>query len=214
MTVTCPNCGDNVPGLYSNEFDVSHCGCFHEKDPSEVRFHLNNFVGRDQVNETKCEIRARMDEIEKVLALLAEGGNTEISDALIRRAEGLKIDLETAQEDLFKSVIQSHKVLCAVKKMDEDAAFGQDPAMYYTMGVCGEAGEMANKIVKALRNGNDPEAAKRAVMSELPDVFIYGAVLAYVLDIDLTRLVNDKVQVVMDRAREGYYGQPLSKPDG
>jgi NTP pyrophosphatase (non-canonical NTP hydrolase) len=97
--------------------------------------------------------------------------------------------------------------------MDEKAAYGQDPAMYYTLGICGEAGEMGNKIVKALRNGNDPEAVKEAVKSELPDVFIYSAVLAYVLDIDITRLVNDKVQVVMERARNGYYGGPLPKPD-
>jgi NTP pyrophosphatase (non-canonical NTP hydrolase) len=152
-----------------------------------------------------------MNELEEVLKLLAQKGDAGIADVLVARAEHLRASLEVAQEDLFRSVIQSHKVLCAVKKMDEDAAFGQDPAMYYTMGVCGEAGEMANKIVKALRNGNDPEAARRAVMSELPDVFIYGAVLAYVLGIDLTRLVNDKVQVVMDRAREGYYGDPLKQ---
>jgi NTP pyrophosphatase (non-canonical NTP hydrolase) len=150
-----------------------------------------------------------MDEIEKVMALMARRGDADVTDALIRRAEELAKGLEEAQEDLFKSVIQSHKVLCHFKDMEEDAAYGQDPAMYYTMGVCGEAGEMANKIVKALRNGNDPEAARRAVVSELPDVFIYGAVLAHVLGIDLTRLVNEKVQVVMDRARSGYYGGPL-----
>lgn len=168
--------------------------------------------------ETKSEIRARMDELEQIREAISpwqDGpGLVEVEKAFEKREKRLKAALEVAQEDLFKSVIQSHKVLCAVKRMEENAAFGQDPAMYYTMGVCGEAGEMANKIVKALRNGNDPEAAKRAVMSELPDVFIYGAVLAYVLGIDLTRLVNDKVQVVMDRAREGYYGDPLKQPDG
>ena len=95
--------------------------------------------------------------------------------------------------------------------MKEDEAYGQDPAMYYTLAICGEAGEMGNKIVKALRNGNDPDGAKKAIISELPDIIIYSAVLAHVLKIDLTNLVNDKVNVVIKRAKNGYYGGALNK---
>lgn len=93
--------------------------------------------------------------------------------------------------------------------MDERAAYGHDPAVYYTMGVCGEAGEMANAIVKAMRNGEDKALVLKAVMSELPDVIIYSFVLAHVLNIDLAKLVNEKVDVVVRRAHEGYYGGPL-----
>lgn len=165
------------------------------------------------MNETKSEIRARIDELEQVrraLGPLLSGLEIDIEN----RIRGLREAETKAEEDLFRSVLQSHKVLCAIKEMEEDAAYGQDPAMYYTMGVCGEAGEMANKIVKALRNGNDPDAAKKAVVSELPDVIIYSAVLAYVLGIDLTKLVNEKVRVIVQRARDGYYGGPLSKANG
>jgi len=28
--VTCPNCGDQVPGLYSGPHCINHCGCYHE----------------------------------------------------------------------------------------------------------------------------------------------------------------------------------------
>lgn len=26
----CPNCGDEVPGLFGSETGVRHCGCYHE----------------------------------------------------------------------------------------------------------------------------------------------------------------------------------------
>lgn len=173
------------------------------------------------MNETKSEIRARIDELKRLKRWLLDKRNAdfaEIQVSLIEAGETLanEVDerittlnkkLEIAEEDLFRSVVRSHEVLCSVKNMDLKAAYGQDPAMYYTMGICGEAGEMANKIVKALRNGDDPGKAREAVMSELPDVIIYSAVLAFVLDIDLTKLVNEKVSVVTDRAESGYYGQ-------
>ena len=28
--VVCPNCGDEVPGLYGGPHGVTHCGCYHE----------------------------------------------------------------------------------------------------------------------------------------------------------------------------------------
>jgi NTP pyrophosphatase (non-canonical NTP hydrolase) len=68
-----------------------------------------------------------------------------------------------------------------------------------------------NEIVKALRNGFDRRRILKAVRSELPDVIIYSYVLAHVLDIDLTSLVNRKVAVVVKRAADGYYGGPIRK---
>jgi NTP pyrophosphatase (non-canonical NTP hydrolase) len=161
--------------------------------------------------ETKSEIRARIDELQKFkeefwssrTAIVAE-------DTLDKRLQQLHRDLASAEEDLSSSIIRSHKAICKVKQMDEKAAYGNDPAMYYTLGICGEAGEMANAIVKAQRNGADKEKVLEAVKSELPDVVIYSYVLAYVLDIDLSKLVNEKIEVVIDRANKGYYGRPLS----
>lgn len=165
------------------------------------------------LNETKSELRARMDELERLreslIPCLDGPGLVEADRVFDARRSELTGAEALAEEDLFRSVIQSHKVLCAVKKMDEDAAYGQDPAMYYSLAISGEVGEMANKIVKALRNGDDQGAVQAAIVSELPDVFIYGAVLAHVMDLDLTKLVNDKVQIVIQRAKAGYYGGPI-----
>jgi len=159
---------------------------------------------------TKAEIRARLEELETLLKVMETYGAA--YSHVERRMGELRSSLETAEEDNLRSVIRSHKAICKAKGMDEKAAYGQDPAMYYSLAICGEAGEMGNKIVKGLRNGNDPDASVRAIESELPDVFIYGFVLAYVLGIDIVKLVNEKVDVVIQRAVDGYYGGELPRP--
>lgn len=41
--VTCPNCGEVAPGLYSNQcYGVLHCGCFYEKEASAVDSHVSS----------------------------------------------------------------------------------------------------------------------------------------------------------------------------
>lgn len=162
------------------------------------------------LNETKSEIRARIEELQKVReAFHSTLLMSRLEDDVDRRLKELRDVLETAEEDLSSSIIRSHKAICEAKRMDEKAAYGNDPALYYTLGICGEAGEMANALVKAQRNGYDREKALEAVKSELPDVVIYSHVLAHVLDIDLSNLVNEKVEVVIRRAKEGYYGKAL-----
>jgi len=160
--------------------------------------------------ETKSEIRARIEELESILRL-DELNIGAIKAAISDRIVKLNEDLEVAQEDLSSSIIESHKAICEVKMMGEKEAYGNDPAVYYTLAICGESGEMANEIVKAQRNGADKEKVLRAIEKELPDVIIYSYVLAYVLDINLNKLVNEKVDVVIQRARDGYYGGPLTR---
>lgn len=160
--------------------------------------------------ETKSEIRARIDELRNFKEKLESRHiSIQLEDQIDKRLQELHRDLASAEEDLSSSIIRSHKAICKVKQMDEKAAYGNDPAVYYTLGICGEAGEMANAIVKAQRDGVDQAKVLEAVRSELPDVVIYSYVLAYVLDIDLSKLVNEKVEVVIDRANRGYYGKPL-----
>jgi NTP pyrophosphatase (non-canonical NTP hydrolase) len=137
-------------------------------------------------------------------------GGIEIKDLIKGKIEKLKLQEKEAYEDIFKSMIRSHEAVCAAKNMGEKEAYGQDPAVYYTLAINGEAGELANKIVKAFRFGNPSKAILDAVVSELPDIFIYGAVLAHVLDLDLTKLVSDKVDIVVERAISNYYGGPLN----
>lgn len=159
--------------------------------------------------ETKAELRARIEELER---FYRRSSSTRSQAAYVsRRLKELQALAEGAPEDMAASVVRSHIAVCKAKRMSRKAAYGQDPAVYYGLAIAGESGEMGNKIVKALRNGNDPRACKKAVVSELPDVFIYGFVLANVLGIDIVDLVNKKVDVVIKRAETGYYGGPLPK---
>ena len=160
--------------------------------------------------ETKSEIRARIEELQKLKEEFWSSRTADVVEETIeKRLKELRTQLVAAEEDLSSSIIRSHKAICKVKQMDEKAAYGNDPAIYYTLGICGEAGEMANAIVKASRNGADREKILEAVKSELPDVIIYSYVLAYVLDIDLSKLVNEKIEIVIKRANDGYYGLAL-----
>lgn len=168
------------------------------------------------MKQTKKEISARIDELKNILNKLFPDSlysqfisSNEIVESIHEQINQLKIELEAAPNDIFKAVLESHEVLCKVKNMGEKDAYGQNPGIYYSLAVAGESGELGNKIVKAVRNGNNEEAIKQAVISELPDVIIYAAVLAHVFDLDLNQLVNDKVDIVTKRALDGYYGGPL-----
>lgn len=165
------------------------------------------------MSRTKAEVLAALEEVRFFGESTWSSLSPPLEKLVEERERALRAELETAPEDNLRSVIRSHAAICKAKGMDERAAYGQDPAMYYSLAICGEAGEMGNKIVKGLRNGNDPDASVRAIESELPDVFIYGFVLAYVLGIDIVKLVNEKVDVVIQRAIDGYYGGKLPNAD-
>ncbi len=156
------------------------------------------------MTEDRNSIAARIEEINDIInePSLPE----KIRSRLLARKSELYSLSSQAQEPILSSIVRSHKAICAAKNMNEKAAYGNDPAVYYSLGICGEAGELANNIVKSLRNGWDRDRILEAVKGELPDVIIYSYVLAYVLDIDLTSLVNEKVEIVINRANVGYYG--------
>lgn len=58
---------------------------------------------------------------------------------------------------------------------------------YLTMGLCGEAGEVANKIKKCIRDGND----YTGISEELGDVLWYVAVLARYLEWDTAKSLEE-----------------------
>lgn len=159
--------------------------------------------------ETKDEVLCRIAELERCLneGLIDRALTREVRD----RISMLRRVMKRSDEGISSSIIRSHKAICKVKQMGEKEAYGHDPAIYYTLGVAGEAGEMANALVRVLRHGPTKEKILEAIKSELPDVIIYSYVLAYVLDIDLTKLVNEKVDIVIERANAGYYGGKIKK---
>lgn len=78
---------------------------------------------------------------------------------------------------------------------------GSNP-IYPTLGLCGEAGEVADKVKKVLRDQNgefSPEVAQ-ALMLELGDVLWYVAQLATELDLDLDDVATANLDKLASRA--------------
>lgn len=158
------------------------------------------------MKRTKKEIRGIISELADLETQLypdAYNGSVE------PKIKALRKEMETAPEDFMDRILDSHRQLCAAKNMDLKEAYGQDPLMYYTLGMCGEVGEMANGLVKSLRNGTNEEKSRQAIIDELPDAFIYGTVLAFVADVDIEEEILKKVDIVVERANSGYYGVPF-----
>lgn len=112
---------------------------------------------------------------------------------------------------MVDSVLTSHQSLCKIKEMGEKDAFGHDPAIFYSLALSGEVGELSNKLVKVIRKWGSFEEKKEAIESEIADVFIYAILLAFTSDIDPHLAVSQKCYIVEQRAREGYYGGALSE---
>ncbi len=157
-------------------------------------------------NDCKSEIEARIEELE----LLSKSElPKEVQDVISSRISKLKEDLKTANEDIVSAAISSHHVMCKAKNMGYNDAFGNDPFIYYALGLVGEAGELTGALLRAIRNNDTNEGKRVAVESELADCIIYAVILAYTTGIDLTKIVNEKARIVEARAKAGYYGPPI-----
>lgn len=69
-------------------------------------------------------------------------------------------------------------------------------AVHYALGMCGEAGEVANLVKKALRKG---EAIPEGLADELADVFIYLLLLADEAGINLYAAYQHKRDICEKR---------------
>ena len=78
-------------------------------------------------------------------------------------------------------------------------------ALYTTLGLVGEAGEIANKVKKALRDDGGRMSAERraAVLDELGDVLWYAAELCTALGADLGEVAAANVAKLADRQARG-----------
>ena len=77
--------------------------------------------------------------------------------------------------------------------------------MYLTLGLVGEAGEVANKIKKVYRDhdGQLMDDVKSVVAEELGDVLWYMARLAFEMGFSMTDLADRNYQKLMDRKSRG-----------
>ena len=83
------------------------------------------------------------------------------------------------------------------------AIFPKETALaYLTLGLAGEAGEIANKAKKLIRDGDNP--AKRAeITKELGDVCWHIAVLSKELGANLGKVMEDNLEKLADRKSRG-----------
>ncbi len=92
-------------------------------------------------------------------------------------------------------------------KACETAIFPKHQAMeYLTLGLTGEAGEIANKVKKFIRDGaaQDEYLAKRIEIGyEIGDVLWYCAVLAKEMEMNLGHIMENNLQKLADRKKRG-----------
>src|SRR5690606_7748433 len=74
--------------------------------------------------------------------------------------------------------------------------------VYPALGLAGEAGEVANKVKKMIRDGAGPEG----VIAEIGDVLWYIAALASDLDVSLDYLAKMNVAKLQSRQERGVLG--------
>lgn len=87
-------------------------------------------------------------------------------------------------------------------------AIYQDKVIYPTLGLVGEAGEIANKVKKILRdnNGELQENVRQNLIDELGDVLWYVAALATDLKIELSKVANKNIAKLNSRQNRGAIG--------
>lgn len=88
---------------------------------------------------------------------------------------------------------------------DKDAP---DEFMHLVLGLVGEAGEVAEKVKKLVRDkGSDLAQLDRDDMAaELGDVLWYTAVLANFLDLSLSEVTQKNIDKLADRQRRSVLG--------
>ena len=79
--------------------------------------------------------------------------------------------------------------------------YGRDDLVGLTLGLAGEAGEVANDVKKHLRGDFDEVEMRERLAKELADVRIYLEMLAEALNVDLDVAVADKLVEVEKRWR-------------
>lgn len=87
-------------------------------------------------------------------------------------------------------------------------AIYQDKVIYPTLGLVGEAGEIANKVKKILRDndGEMQEDVRQNLISELGDVLWYVAALATDLRAELSEVANKNIEKLNSRKNRGTIG--------
>jgi NTP pyrophosphatase (non-canonical NTP hydrolase) len=84
------------------------------------------------------------------------------------------------------------------------AIYPPDTAISYLVaGLCSEAGEVAGKFKKLLRDNTEYESWRQMMLKEIGDVLWYTARLADELDADLGKVAEMNILKLIDRGERG-----------
>ena len=84
------------------------------------------------------------------------------------------------------------------------AIYPREQAIIYpTLGLTGEAGEVANKVKKVLRDGTEIKDVSKDIASEIGDCLWYISVLAGDIGWDLESIAKLNIDKLQDRANRG-----------
>lgn len=91
------------------------------------------------------------------------------------------------------------------QKAAAKTAIYESPIIYPTLGLCGEAGEVAEKVKKAIRDeaGVFSEQRREDLKKELGDVLWYLSNLAADLGLNLEDVALSNLEKLADRAARG-----------
>ena len=83
----------------------------------------------------------------------------------------------------------------------QTAIFPKDKALeYLALGMTSEAGEVAGKVKKIIRDG---KGNKEAIAYEIGDVLWYCAMLSSELNVNLGKIMEDNLRKLNDRKQRG-----------
>jgi NTP pyrophosphatase (non-canonical NTP hydrolase) len=96
------------------------------------------------------------------------------------------------------------------KATSQTAKYPQEFALIYlSLGIASEAGEVAGKMKKWIRDGDSKmtrEEWVQAMSSEIGDVLWYAARLADELDLSLSEIAEENMSKLLDRKARGVIG--------
>lgn len=77
--------------------------------------------------------------------------------------------------------------------------------VYPVLGICGEAGEVAEKVKKLLRDGGGEmtDEARAAIVKELGDVLWYVVAASQELGVDMSEVVQSNKEKILGRRERG-----------
>ncbi|MFB6356677.1 MAG: nucleoside triphosphate pyrophosphohydrolase family protein [bacterium] len=78
-----------------------------------------------------------------------------------------------------------------------------DNIMYPVLGLNGEAGELAEKVKKSIRDESDLKESRDEMIDELGDVLWYVAICAHELGVDLSDVARRNLDKLRDRKERG-----------